>query len=574
MLLYIPYTYGIYFLILIIQLSNLCGAQEIAYSPTDTNIRYYGRWNQSDNIMISWWPGAYVKFNFTGTSLKIKLRSSANILYKINDNEFAEITDASETVDLASKLGPGPHSALIASRTEKDSIQLQKVIVDDDAHISLPSEYPQIVEFVGDSITAGLTTSRGALTSFAWLTSELLGVEHTQISYPAVCLVDGCNDAAPGMESQYFKWKGWQDDDNWDFSRYTPTAVVMMLGANDEQIVGQDLNRFQASYSQFLNRIRSEFPKAHLFVLSEPLGALFGPSQAAVQNLTDAGDKNVYFVDCTGWIQYGKAFNDEVRHTNKHCFLLICEKLNILALKAHPSDYGHQLLAKKLTPYIQAKLSEPSLPLPGPPANPNLPGLWQTMDIGGEKSVGLPGSVSFDSSDTFTLWGSGKDISSTEDAFRYLYEPASANTVMTVVVDSHSSFATCAKAGIMIREHLSASAPNVVLGVSPADGIIFQSRPLHGIETKLAAKVRANVPCYLKLERNKQDFFASWSSDGKDWQQVGELRGVVMANDAYIGLAVTSCDPSVVSVAKFSHVQINSKAVSSSSPLLVLQAID
>lgn len=550
MLLYIPYTYGIYFLILILQFQQLCGAQDIAFSPTDTNIHYYGRWNQSDNIMISWWPGAYVKFNFTGTSLKIKLRSSANILYKINDNELIEITDASETVDLASKLGSGPHSALIASRTEKDSIQLQKVIVDEDAYISSPSEYPQRVEFVGDSIAAGLTTSRGALTSFAWLTSDLLEVEHSQIAYPAVCLVDGCNDAAPGMESQYFKWKGWQDDDNWDFSRYTPAAVVMMLGANDEKIVGQDLNRFQASYSKFLNRIRSEFLNAHLFVLSEPLGALYGPSQAAVHDLTNAGDKKVYFVDTTGWIQYGKAFNDE----------------------AHPSDYGHQLLAKKLAPYIQAKLSNPSLPLPGPPANPNLPGLWQTMDIGGEISVGLPGSVSFDSSDTFTLWGSGKDISSTEDAFRYLYQPASVNSVMTVTVDSHSSFATCAKAGIMIREHLSAAAPNVVLGVSPADGIIFQSRPLHGIETKLAAKVRAHVPCHLKLERSKQDFFASWSSDGKDWQPVGELRGVVMANDAYIGLAVTSCDPSVVSVAKFSHVQINSKFISSSSPHLVLQS--
>ncbi|KAM3580088.1 hypothetical protein VKS41_007328 [Umbelopsis sp. WA50703] len=501
--------------------------------------------------MISWWPGAYVKFNFTGSSLKIKLRSSADIFYKINDNDFVEITEASETVNLASKLGPGPHSALIASRTEKDSIQLQKVIVDDDAHITSPSEYPQIVEFVGDSITAGLTTSRGALTSFAWLTSDLLGVEHTQIAYPAVCLVDGCNDAAPGMESQYFKWKGWQDDDNWDFSRYTPTAVVVMLGANDENIVGQDLNRFQASYSKFLNRIRSDFPKAHLFVLSEPLGALYGPTQAAVRKLTDAGDKNVYFVDSTGWVQYGKAFHDE----------------------AHPSDYGHQLLAKKLSPFLQAKLSDPSLPLPGPPPNPNLPGLWQTMDIGGEKSVGLPGSVSFDSSDTFTLWGSGKDISSTQDAFRYLYEPASAETVMTVVVNSHSSFATCAKAGIMIREHLSASAPNVVLGVSPADGVIFQSRPLHGMETKLAAKVRAKVPCHLKLERKGQDFFASWSSDGSDWQQVAELRGLIMANDAYIGLAVTSCDPSVVSVAKFSHVTINGK-VSSGSPHLVLQPSD
>jgi ABC-type molybdate transport system substrate-binding protein len=129
------------------------------------------------------------------------------------------------------------------------------------------------------------------------------------------------------MESQYFKWKGWQDDDNWDFSRYTPTAVVVMLGANDENIVGQDLNRFQASYSKFLNRIRSDFPKAHLFVLSEPLGALYGPTQAAVRKLTDAGDKNVYFVDSTGWVQYGKAFHDEVSYRVSNYLVMSCTNI-------------------------------------------------------------------------------------------------------------------------------------------------------------------------------------------------------------------------------------------------------
>jgi hypothetical protein len=263
--------------------------------------------------MISWWPGAYAKFNFTGTSLKIKLRSAVDLFYKIDHVDFVEVADASETVELASGLEPGLHSAIIASKTEKDSIQLQRIIVDNDAKVKLPDRASHIVEFVGDSITTGLTTTRGALTSFAWLVADSLALEHTQIAYPAVCLVDGCNDAAPGMESQYFKWKGWHDNENWDFSRYTPAAIVIMLGSNDEKVVGQDAHRFQEAYSTLLQRIRSEFANAHLFVISEPLGALFGPSQAAVRNLTSAGDKNLYYIDTTGWIQYGKAFNDEVR---------------------------------------------------------------------------------------------------------------------------------------------------------------------------------------------------------------------------------------------------------------------
>ncbi|KAG2185421.1 hypothetical protein INT44_002212 [Umbelopsis vinacea] len=547
MLLFNPQISGIILLILAVGIG--CAAAQSLLDPIDANIQYYGRWNQSDKTMISWWPGAYAKFNFTGTTLAIKLRSTVDLYYKIDGGEYMQLPEASETVQLAEHLEPGLHSALIASKTEKDSIQLQKIIVDTDANIMPPAPAANIVEFVGDSITAGLTTSRGALTSYAWLVAESLGLEHTQIAYPAVCLVDGCSDAAPGMESQYFKWKGWHDDENWDFSRYTPSAIVIMLGSNDEKIVQQESSRFEEAYSNFLKRIRTEFQEAHIFVISEPLGALFAPTQSAVLSLTSAGDKQMYFVDSTPWVQYGKAFNDE----------------------AHPSDYGHEVIARKLFPYLQAKLAVPTQPLPGPPPNPNLPGIWQTMDIGGEESVGLPGSVSFDSADTFTLWGSGKDIGSTQDAFRFVYQQATVNTVVTVKVESHSAFASCAKAGIMVREHLAASSPNVILGMSPADGVIFQSRPIRSMDTKLAGSARASSPCHLKLERKGRDFFGSWSTDGESWEPVAELRGLNMAKDYYVGLAVTSCDPSVVSVAKFSEVKINGKVSQLGKPHLILQ---
>jgi hypothetical protein len=44
-----------------------------------------------------------------------------------------------------------------------------------------------------------------------------------------------------------------------------------------------------------------------------------------------------------------------------------------------------------------------------------------------------------------------------------------------------------------------------------------------------------------------------------------------MAKDYYVGLAVTSCDPSVVSVAKFSEVKINGKVSQLGKPHLILQ---
>jgi hypothetical protein len=226
------------------------------------------------------------------------------------------------------------------------------------------------------------------------------------------------------------------------------------------------------------------------------------------------------------------------------------------------TDAGHALLAKKLAPLLQVKLTHPRDPLPGPPPNPNLPGDWQTMDVGQESRIGLPGTVSADSGSTFTLWGSGADIDNDKDAFRFVYQPFSSQGIIESTVRSHSAFAKCAKAGIMIREHLGHGSPLIMLGISPAEGIFVQVRYGNFEMTKLIKKLRASPPYRLRLIRQKQgNLFeaqiqhvdATNGGGEAGWETVATVP-LVMARDVYAGLAVTSCDTSVVSVAKFSEV--------------------
>jgi lysophospholipase L1-like esterase len=47
----------------------------------------------------------------------------------------------------------------------------------------------KLVEFVGDSITVGTTTSKNALTAYGWLIGGRLGARHTQIAQGGACLV-------------------------------------------------------------------------------------------------------------------------------------------------------------------------------------------------------------------------------------------------------------------------------------------------------------------------------------------------------------------------------------------------
>jgi hypothetical protein len=225
------------------------------------------------------------------------------------------------------------------------------------------------------------------------------------------------------------------------------------------------------------------------------------------------------------------------------------------------SDAGHALFAKKLAPLLQIKLKNPRDPLPGPPPNPNLPGDWQTMDVGQEDRIGLPGTVSADSASTFTLWGSGADIDNERDAFRFVYQPFSDQGIIESTVQSHSTFAKCAKAGIMMREHLGHGSPLIMLGISPAEGIFVQIRYSNFGQTKVIKKMRASPPYRLRLIRKKdQDLFDAQiqhvdtsSLDITSWETFVTIP-FVMARDVYAGLAVTSCDTSVVSVAKFTEV--------------------
>lgn len=132
--------------------------------------------------------------------------------------------------------------------------------------------------------------------------------------------------------------------------------------------------------------------------------------------------------------------------------------------------------------------------------------------------------------------------------------------MLEATVRSHSAFAKCAKAGIMVREHLGHGSPLIMLGISPAEGIFVQVRYDNFNSTKLIKKMRASPPYRLRLIRHKnRDLFEAQiqhtETVSDSWETLATVP-LVLARDVYAGLAVTSCDTSVVSVAKFTEVEL------------------
>jgi hypothetical protein len=166
-----------------------------------------------------------------------------------------------------------------------------------------------------------------------------------------------------------------------------------------------------------------------------------------------------------------------------------------------------------------------------------LPSPWIDQDIG---AVGTQGRGSF-LTGTFIERGSGADIGGSADAFHYIYQPLNGNgTIIARIVTQYNSDPS-AKAGVMIRETLTAGSKYAAVVITPSNGIIFQRRTaINGTTANTTATgSQFVVPYWLKLTRTGNSLASYYSSDGVTWTSGGSS-SVAMGSSVFIGLAATS----------------------------------
>lgn len=285
----------------------------ISIPASDANIKYYGRWSIGETERHSNWGGAYFKVDFTGSHVKLKLGGAAKVVVKIDDN--ADVYYQSATggiVDLTpTALISGRHSLRVASMYHSESIKFDGLQLDIGAQTMTPTTNANIIEFAGDSITAGYHLDPGlvsgdATLDYAWLTAEELGCEHTQIAYSGICLVNGYNSYVLnpiGLEMQFFKLQtiDYTQSPDWDFSKYQARAVVINIGTNDYYQAKSDA-AFENSYTTFLQNIRAKYPNARIFVMKTFGGYKVPSTMNAVIARINSGDYNIQYIDTTGWL--------------------------------------------------------------------------------------------------------------------------------------------------------------------------------------------------------------------------------------------------------------------------------
>lgn len=311
---------------------------------SDPNLRFVGRWEKSaSGAYTSNWGGAYLITKFTGTSIDVTFESPRTFDYVIDGVKSTRWNwDNRSTITLSAE-GSGPHTLQIATNWEDNKLPILR-LKPQDGHKTLPPDPRPLVEFIGDSITAG-HSANGALNDYAWLVAEKMGADHTQIAVSGIALMNGVhhpNGPWPGMDNLYFKTRSGLDCQDmacannppWNFSTYTPKLIVINLGTNDAflKVPAAD---FQARYKDFLAAVRDRHPNAEIAALGTFGGHYLKETEAAVNARVSAGDTKVHFVKTESWVVWSDT-KDGV----------------------HPHEAGHVkiagLLLPKLLPYLSS----------------------------------------------------------------------------------------------------------------------------------------------------------------------------------------------------------------------------
>jgi hypothetical protein len=177
------------------------------------------------------------------------------------------------------------------------------------------------------------------------------------------------------------------------------------------------------------------------------------------------------------------------------------------------------------------------------------------------------GSSSYDrTKDTYTVTGIGVDIWETIDDFHFTYKILHGDGSITARIDSIEDVDEWTKAGLMVRNSLDATSENIMMLVTPSGRVALQHRLANANRTYSIRKPEGTVqlPHWIRLMRKGNRFVGEHSSDSVNWQRVFPSRDpnlplsieVPMNETVYVGLAVTSHNPSRTAEAHISNVTI------------------
>lgn len=175
---------------------------------------------------------------------------------------------------------------------------------------------------------------------------------------------------------------------------------------------------------------------------------------------------------------------------------------------------------------------------------------FTSVDIG---PVGQAGNA-FESEGTWTVQASGAATDPNSDECHFVYLPANGDCDITARIDSLTEPNQLARAGVMIRETLSAGSKSVSVNMGNITSF-FQYRQTTD-QDAVIIEGSGQLPRWVRLIRSGDELTTYESDDGLIWGEPVQTVTVEMNPDVYIGLTATSYDNSQLTTAVITDMTI------------------
>lgn len=264
------------------------GAVASGGAPGVAEIRVVGRTDGDPKTPRFEWSSVSVQARFKGTSVSVDLDGGNNNYFEvIVDGETKPriaTTSGRKTIPLAAGLPDTEHDLVLFRRTEALSYAPTTFYgLDFGGGVLLPiATPPHKLEIVGDSLTCGYgNEGAGPGCGFSYDT------ENAYQAYGAVAaraldadLYTECwsgkgmyrnngGDMNETMPTLFDRTIPTEKTSAWDFSAFTPDAVVINLATNDFA-KGDPGHAFVDAYVAFVAKLRTHYPDAYVFVIDGP----------------------------------------------------------------------------------------------------------------------------------------------------------------------------------------------------------------------------------------------------------------------------------------------------------------
>jgi hypothetical protein len=196
---------------------------------------------------------------------------------------------------------------------------------------------------------------------------------------------------------------------------------------------------------------------------------------------------------------------------------------------------------------IQSDMNTPVTPV----ANPALPSPWLTANIG---TVALTGAAT-ESNGVYTVQGSG-NLAGSADAFRFVYQPLSADGDITTRINSMTTNGVNRCVGVMVRESLAPNSKYAFMGIGQNLKFRWQRRSTTGGNTLSTTSVVATPPnAWARLVRSNSTLYGYSSTNGVNWTKLTST-SITMATNIYVGFVVASGSTNTLNTSVFSNVAV------------------